>query len=119
MIKKIALWQIATTILLLTNILYGDSIIILSIVVGLVAVGGYKLKSIQSDQKVVIATTSLTAVILAGLVVPAGMSELTRSLGLREQFVLSVIALGIVVILGSSTEFIRRIEASDTDLASM
>ena len=66
-----------------------------------------------------IATVSLTAVILAGLVVPAGMSELGRSLGLREQFVLSVIALGIVVILGSSTELIRRVETADADVASM
>jgi hypothetical protein len=112
MTKFIALWYIATTIILLDNALNGRSVILLSVLAGLIGVGAYKLKSIQSDQRIVIATISLTAVILAGLVVPIGVAELSRNFALRDQFVLSVSALGIVVILGSAIELTKRIRAT-------
>ncbi|WP_152420064.1 hypothetical protein [Halorubrum distributum] len=113
MTKYLALWYIATTLLLLNNALSRRSVIALGLVVGLIAIGGYKLKKIQSDQKIVIATVSLAAVILAGLVIPIGVAELSRNFTFQDQFVLSVSALGIVVVLGTAIELTKRIRAAE------
>lgn len=56
--KYLALWYVATTVLLAVNALSRRSVIALGLAVGLVALGGYKLKKIQSSQKTLLATVS-------------------------------------------------------------
>lgn len=110
MLRYLVLWSVATTTVFLTIAFSGGAVIASIIVVGLIGAGGYTLKNTDSDQKIATATISLTAVILAGLVVPTGMTELARNFELGDRFVLSVTALGVVTILGSSIELIRQIE---------
>lgn len=110
MLKKIAFWHVAITATLLVIVLAGGSITLYAVVVVLIGIGWFILKNIQSDLRATIATISLTAVIFAGLVIPTTMNELARGLDLRGQFVLAWTALGVVMIIGSSMELIRRMK---------
>ena len=98
------------TATLLVIVFAGGVMTLYAVVAVLIGIGLFIIKKVQSDLRATIATISLTAVILAGLVIPTTMNELARGLDLRGQFVLALTALGVVVSIGSSMELIRRIK---------
>lgn len=117
MLKKVALWHMVITSMLITMSLIGSPATFYLIVAGLVGVGWMILRKFESANRVMVATISLSAVALAGIVIPNGMRELSRNLELLNTTVLAISAFSAMVILGVSIELIRRIATTDRNQA--